>query len=93
MGKKYEKLVISKKVGKTHPAVVITNPILNLNVFSRHGTGRPPFRAGAFAEQVEKIKQCMGSINASIYQPYVHTEYIKIHGITWDPWQTWMEAH
>ena len=33
------------------------------------------------------------SINASIYQPYVHTEYIKIHGITWDPWQDWMEAH
>jgi peptide/nickel transport system substrate-binding protein len=33
------------------------------------------------------------SINACIYQPYVHTEYIKIHGITWDPWQDWMEAH
>ncbi len=33
------------------------------------------------------------SINACIYQPYVHTEYIKIHGITWDPQTDWMEAH
>jgi len=33
------------------------------------------------------------SINACIYQPYVHTEYIKIHGITWDPQLDWMEAH
>ena len=31
------------------------------------------------------------SINACIYAPYVHTEYIKIHGITWDPWFDWME--
>ena len=36
MGQKCEKLVISKKVGKTHPAVVIADPMLNLNVLSRH---------------------------------------------------------
>ncbi|MCJ7606160.1 MAG: ABC transporter substrate-binding protein [Dehalococcoidales bacterium] len=33
------------------------------------------------------------SVNACIFQPYVHTEYIKIHGIIWTPAEDWMEAH
>lgn len=33
------------------------------------------------------------SCNACIMQPYVHTEYIKIHGIIWQPADDWMEAH
>lgn len=58
------------------------------------------------AEAIPKIKEAVvqagedalfiplwRSINACIYQPYVHTEYIKIHGITWDPHLDWMEAH
>ena len=31
-GSKCEKLIISKNVGKTHPAVVIADSLLNLNV-------------------------------------------------------------
>lgn len=30
---------------------------------------------------------------AAIMQPYVHSEYIKIHTIIWSSWDDWMEKH
>jgi peptide/nickel transport system substrate-binding protein len=33
------------------------------------------------------------SAEAAIMQPYVHTEYPKIHGIIWSPADDWMEKH
>jgi len=33
------------------------------------------------------------SANACIMQQYVHTDYLKIHGITWEPHLDWMEKH
>jgi peptide/nickel transport system substrate-binding protein len=33
------------------------------------------------------------SAEAAIMQPYVHTEYPKIHGIIWSPGDDWMDKH
>ena len=31
--------------------------------------------------------------NVQLYAPYVHTDYPKIHGMIWTPYDDWMEKH
>ncbi len=58
------------------------------------------------AEWIGKIKQIVRqggedamvipvyrSAHALVMQPYVHSEYIKIHTVYWHPYKDWMEKH
>jgi len=64
----------------------------------------PQFKTAA--EAMAKIKEAIRqagedamivplfrTAECSIMQTYVHTEYPKIHGIIWRPYNDWMEAH
>jgi hypothetical protein len=33
------------------------------------------------------------SVLASVMQPYVHSNYIKIHSVIWYSYEDWMEKH
>jgi ABC-type transport system substrate-binding protein len=58
------------------------------------------------AKYIEKIKQIVKqagddamvvpvyvSAQANVMQPYVHSNYIKIHSVIWYSYEDWMEKH